>query len=588
MLNRRLSSGIITTLETRLDDCQLANETGRLFIPNGMLEQILDQDTVHDVLSELSASLGELPRHAEDYARIICNQNQPFRKILALLLLTGIPEAIISFVDLDINDSALPMPDPKLVLSGGSSSPYHPREETDGWRKLQSLEHSWITRSCLRNIYVRQWCLSAPRFDRIDTIPHYTFTHDRILPFLQYDLGSSGPSETSHPPDPSVRYGSFSQVRMVKIHPNHYDFSDYEISNPDHLFAIKKLRTRDYDDFNQEIKVFKRHWRSHLRIVPLLATYEVREIISNDPISSYCLIFPWAKGDLRSFWKMNEELVQNCEIIPWISLQCLEITRALSNIHGDLHHPETSEDSFGSHGDIKPSNILWFPNTSGINAGDLGKLVLSDFGLADFHSATSRSNSGTASLPRSMTYRAPEFDATKKIPQAIDIWSLGCTFLEFITWFLQGNEAVLDEFPEYRSEIDLYGINSHTFLTVQHYEGHRSVTLKAQIVTWIQRLRNNKLCSMYLKDLLHIIQRDMLVVSPLNGRTANDISRELEALYSRCVDDIKYYKTPDLSNNAHTDTSRVASSVPIKKRSETDDRKGRRLGSFFRDAFGLR
>lgn len=305
---------------------------------------------------------------------------------------------------------------------------------------------------------------------------------------------------------------------------------------------MKRLLSNDYEDFLQEVEVFRRHWQSDIHIVPLLATYEISETVTDDPIKSFCLIFPWAMGDLRWFWELNEELVGDHSILLWISRECYEITRALSHIHGDLRHPATSEDSFGRHGDIKPSNILWYPNGLGRNAGDLGKLVLADFGLADFHRATSRSNSRTASLPKSMTYRAPEFDTTKVVSQAIDIWALGCTYLEFVTWFLRGNQAVGDEFRKYRSEIDIYGINADVFFRVQQHKGYNDVLLKPQVVTWMKRLYKDKSCSKYLRDFLNIIQYDMLVVDRPNRQTADEISRKLEELHLRCVDDIDYYE----------------------------------------------
>ncbi|KAI0849270.1 kinase-like domain-containing protein [Daldinia vernicosa] len=540
MFDHGHSLEIITTLQTRLDDCLLGNETGKQFIPDGTLERILDENTVGRVLSELSILRDKLPDGPKNYARKICGQNPPFRKILALLLLTDIPEAIVPFVDLGIDDLALPMPDPRILLSYELSGSCDD-EDAAVWNEWNSLADSQLKRSDLRNIYVRQWCLLSPRFIRRDSIPHYIFTHDYILPFLQNGFDSPGGAKLSYPLDESVRNGSFSQVRRVKIHPNHYDFGDYGISNPDHQFAVKKLWTPDYEDFAQEIEGFKRHWRSHINIVPLLATYEIRETVADEPLRSYCMIFPWATGDLRSFWEMNEELVGDIKVLPWFARECYEIARALSCIHGDTRHPTDNTDSFGRHGDIKPSNILWYPNACAKSTSDLGKLVLSDFGLADFHRATSTTSSRTSSLPRSMTYRAPEFDTTKVISQAIDIWSLGCTFLEFITWFLKGSTAARVEFPEHRMEIDIYGINADTFFTFQHHQGQINVLLKHQVVTWIEGLRNDKSCNGYPRDFLDMIQYDMLVVNCSDRRTAAEIFRKLGVLRLQCVGDVDSY-----------------------------------------------
>lgn len=141
-----------------------------------------------------------------------------------------------------------------------------------------------------------------------------------------------------------------------------------------------------------------------------------------------------------------------------------------------------------------------------------------------------------------MTYRAPEFDTTKVVSQATDIWALGCTYLEFVTWFLRGNQAVGDEFRKYRSELDIYGINADIFFRVQQHKGYDDVLLKPQILIWMKRLYNDRSCSKYLRDFLNIIQYDMLVADRQNRQTAHKISRKLEELHLRCVGDIDYYQ----------------------------------------------
>ncbi|KAK7754359.1 hypothetical protein SLS62_003652 [Diatrype stigma] len=583
----------ITTLKRRLHGCQLRNENGELFVPNGALEQILDEDTVRHAFMELPVFHGEPPDATERYASKVCAQEGPSRKILALLLLTDIPEAIKSFVDLGINDLVLPMPDPELDQSSKDLDSSNIRDEDDKWRSLFELwpEH------CLRDIYITQWCLLAPSFKRDDSIAHYTFRHDHVLPFLQHDIETPDHSRPPQSLNELVIYGSHSQVRMVKIHPNHYDFGDYgvsqksglnleatnqspQISNPSHQFAVKKLRTYDYEDFAQEIEVFKRYWKSPIHIVPLLATYEIVESSADDPLRTYSLVFPWARGDLRVFWELNEELVQDRKIIPWIVRECYEITRALAHIHGAPDHPTTSAGLYGRHGDINPSNILWFPNSSKMVAGDLGKLVLADFGLTDFHRATSMTTSSTGSLPRAMTYRAPEFDTTKVISRAIDVWALGCTFLEFTTWFLKGAQAVREEFPEYRSELDIHGVNSDTFFQNQANTSHENVLLKPQVLRWIERLQKDKSCSIHLKGILEIIQQNMLVVDRPSRGTACEISQKLKRLHLQCLGDGDGYQASKVSDD---DSRSIISGSSVPSRKGKGRNKGGRFGALLRN-----
>jgi serine/threonine protein kinase len=102
---------------------------------------------------------------------------------------------------------------------------------------------------------------------------------------------------------------------------------------------------------------------------------------------------------------------------------------------------------FGRHGDIKPENILWFPDEMGRQSSMekyVGVLRISDFGLTRFHKEKSRSRIATAQIGVSLTYRAPETDLHTVISRAYDIWSLGCVYLEFLTWLVLGWTGVAD------------------------------------------------------------------------------------------------------------------------------------------------
>lgn len=98
----------------------------------------------------------------------------------------------------------------------------------------------------------------------------------------------------------------------------------------------------------------------------------------------------------------------------------------------------------GRHGDIKPQNILWFMQDK--NKYNMGVLKISDFGLTTFHSAlTTRVLAND--VPVTQTYAAPERyaeESSKSISRPFDIWSLGCVYLEFVTWILLGDESLGD------------------------------------------------------------------------------------------------------------------------------------------------
>lgn len=209
---------------------------------------------------------------------------------------------------------------------------------------------------------------------------------------------------------------------------------------------------------------------SHSHLVSLLATYEQG--------GRYHLVFPCAKADLLGFWEKERPGHTKCRhTSAWIARQCAGIADGLAAIHRretdsprsipEARFPSEGEGRaipavfyralFGCHGDIKAANILWY--TSG-DRGDRGILKISDFGLAEFHRQNSTQ---TRRVRGSRTYMPPESDFydSMAVTGSFDIWALGCLFLEFITWYLGGNQ-LLQSFVEKRQALDANWANIRT------------------------------------------------------------------------------------------------------------------------------
>lgn len=116
--------------------------------------------------------------------------------------------------------------------------------------------------------------------------------------------------------------------------------------------------------------------RPHPNIIPLLAAYQHG--------SSFNFVFPWADGDLLSYWRIQKNHLQAAEHEKMLT-QLRGVTDAVGHIHSDRParlagidpHREYRQyrHRFCRHGDIKPSNILWFEET------DSDILMLTDFGF---------------------------------------------------------------------------------------------------------------------------------------------------------------------------------------------------------------
>lgn len=129
---------------------------------------------------------------------------------------------------------------------------------------------------------------------------------------------------------------------------------------------------------------------------------------------------------------------------------------------------------FGRHGDIKPENILWFRDPTKKN--DRGVLKISDFGLTEFSVRHSQCYKRNSKIAHSPSYRPPECDLEGAVVgQSYDIWTLGCLYLEIITWQL-GGAKLLQTFRQKRTMHDpMRFMSTDTFFEIVQCEGTSTV-----------------------------------------------------------------------------------------------------------------
>ncbi|KAK7955978.1 uncharacterized protein PG986_005200 [Apiospora aurea] len=383
---------------------------------------------------------------------------------------------------------------------------------------------------------------------------HYIFNNDDVLPIISSQVHEHGTSasRSRSTPGPSgasgAREGGFSRVERVEFHPDHYDFGPQK-GEKYKVFALKKLNAPDQANFSNEVAsllTFIRNDNEHL--VKLLASFEIH---SNGQVQYY-LLFPWADGTLWDFWKEHDEVECRFNLSKWMSDQCYLLANALQIFHNERRNQlripdgeieEDQEELFGRHGDIKAENILWFKKQS----EELDQLVLNDFGLARLHSKISRSMQAAFGMPRTETYRAPEFDIPNgTVTRTSDIFSLGCAFLEFVTWFLEGFDAADVEFVDARSEPDPHDPNFKldTFFKIVEESGTKVPVIKKQVKDWIQRLRDHQNCTHYINDFLDLIEQNMLDPNPKQRYESSRVVNKLKVLRQACHSDTTYWEVP--------------------------------------------
>lgn len=226
--------------------------------------------------------------------------------------------------------------------------------------------------------------------------------------------------------------------------------------------------------FQLEVKALLKI-KSRKHVVKLLTTYEHH--------NHYHLIFRWAEGgNLADMWRTHvKEPVIDHGRICWFAEQCYGLAHGLDGIHDtklsqkevddiqgslattpptraapqtqyltvkqfDVHKDALPDGDYGRHGDLNPENVLWFSQDH--NRFGHGELKISDFGLTTFHSMLT-TEVCPVGVPVTYTYMAPEYDLYEEVSRPFDIWSLACTYLEFITWMLLGADG-LDKFSERR------------------------------------------------------------------------------------------------------------------------------------------
>jgi serine/threonine protein kinase len=244
------------------------------------------------------------------------------------------------------------------------------------------------------------------------------------------------------------------------------------VKNP--YFAVKWLSSgkNGKKAFRNEVIAWKSSVRNtnHPHLISLLATWR--------QCDNWYLLFPWAHGNLRDFWYENRTPKPDASLVRWMAKQCLGIAEGLRKIHGsdsDIHFESSI------HGNIKPENILYFKQSD----GDYGTLVICDFGFTQFHSSESRFDASSSPLGFSGTYRAPEINALhgRIISRTYDTWTLGCLYLEFVSWYLTGWDGVQNIFVTRRLEDDVLdedeSILSDKFFNIQ---GGKTAVVKHSVL----------------------------------------------------------------------------------------------------------
>lgn len=460
------------------------HEEKRGFFAKDQLSRILTEARVQD----------ELTRHFEDslseeaiagYAKTICQgaaaqrkspecdgepNEKTFIKVMAILIIIEKTTSIIKLLEEDVNDSKLPL---IKVSRPNDEHMFDLRASREPNKVLRSFQKRWNQLN-IRNFEEWQWPTLPVEFARPTEhgeVQHLQLEEQRILPFIE-DSREQKPRFSRR----TELEGGFASVYKVVIHHQHHDFHTSPDKPGPASFAIKRLHSQNEDAFKREVEMLNKFsGNKHENLISLLATYE--------QFDRYFLVFDWAERDLQAYWrKANSTPSFDPQTVLWMARQCKGIASGIIKIHehksiyakADSDRAANDNVVFGHHGDIKPENVLWFAEPGQEDCTVGGTLKLSDFGLAEVSVHRTISMAPKSKWGVSLGYRAPEADLRRgaAIGRSYDIWTLGCLYLEFITWILGGSQ-LLDEFMEARKARDAtwHDIETHTFFELKNDRG---------------------------------------------------------------------------------------------------------------------
>ncbi|KAF6824564.1 protein kinase domain-containing protein [Colletotrichum plurivorum] len=536
-------NGLINKIAIELDEAMTACplEPDKLFVPNPEFAKIITFDRVRRIVFSLECLRKE--KNKEELAREIyygrSDGSGHAVKLLAVLIGINKAEDFLKHLSDGMRDSCLPLRKITANKYRHLECQWHRSHATLNGYSRPRARDNFATWSYALNAPFIKW---EPRYHS-----HYILDTGDVIPMeivdkvKHEDSPTAAAKNASH--DSDNMYGGFSEVYKVKLHNGHWDFGDHGIRHPQGFFALKKLTSHKSIDFNLELSsllfTYKLYDKKH--VIQLLATFEVVNFATG--VSTFFLLFDWAEGSLDKFWQNNQNLVGNKTHCFWMASQFYEICAALQCVHNDRvairQYLEDDRDSdealYGRHGDIKPGNLLWFHSNT---TPGPGLLALSDFGLGELHTQTSRSKQDPRNIERTATYRSPEFDLPLgQISPRSDIFSLGCVLLEYITWFCLGLDAVENTFPDRRMETDIYGIESDVFFSINHNQA----ILKPAVAEWIQGLQNHPDCSWYIFELLETIRDRMLEPDSSKRISSSQLAKRMKDFLKSCEADSDYY-----------------------------------------------
>lgn len=258
--------------------------------------------------------------------------------------------------------------------------------------------------------------------------------------------------------------------------------------------------------------------------------------------NSLFVLFPLAQGDIRWFMTKPKPTLDQGFIL-WFLRQLRGLADGIHHLHNlnsrvlskTSPHAESKENGIAAlHLDLKPENILVFDHGTVNHA----VFMISDLGSGKVKQHRKEGNrrfsGSTRTAETALTYTGPDKFLNGKISRPYDMWSLGCIFLELLSWVHLGPEQGVDDFATARLQSQSHQAwRDDAFWQSSNDECGKLdnlslVSLKPAVLQRLSDLESH--CFAVFSPVLASI-RKLLKINPAERVNAQGLLSELEAVY---------------------------------------------------------
>ncbi|CAH0023890.1 unnamed protein product [Clonostachys rhizophaga] len=399
------------------------NNVFKRFMPSSSIDELTTKEKVLSTLRSSNLRTEQI----EELANFVVEKGAR-RIFLCLTFIDGL-QYLSDFMDAKFTDKDLPSADRTNAEIAEEDNPTPGEQQLETYSDTEYPVKDFPLKGKSRKVFTefldQQWFFLSPNCSKglSESLEIIDF-HDRL------PMAYIPPSSNDGSIPTSISTSNFSVVWRVHLHPNHFGHqqstSSAKSSSKGIEAALKILKVSGgSDDANIE-DFYTKEAKTLQKMASLNHGHLISTILIYKSGQDRCFLFPWAHGgNLNEFWKSFDELKQNIDFVAWSLDQMHGIFEGLNKLHQQKIR----------HGDIKPHNILHFPQNERGSAS--GLLTIADVGLSKFHQEYTTDRRYTSTTQCTVMYQPPEIKGRRR-SRLFDYWSLGCVFLEFTIWIYDG------------------------------------------------------------------------------------------------------------------------------------------------------